>query len=322
MARFWISGSIVNNDLNKLRHMDLTGVAGIELAMYRDLAEVSEAVAWAQGAGIAYGFHHPLIKDPAFARDLGVQWFALSKELSSHDRVLRAAALSWVEDSLERAYNLGGQHLVVHAPTKIRDLDSPPITEDDCRALMTRTLSHLAHLAEKTGVQILIESDGPNPYYMTPGSLVELVAPYPHLAHCLDTMHFAVFTGKYGYPCTVEELTVATAPYTASIHLSNTISPSGSGIDLRPPGSQHLRLPVHPDQDPADGWIDIQAVVSEVTYQNPDCLLIMEHIPYRDCDLQALAAWGRDPHGYASEAIDWVRQLAKGNGNDMAGNGL
>lgn len=131
--------------------------------------------------------------------------------------------------------------------------------------IVNDSLEKLEIMPEEFNIPIIIESDGPNPYYNTSGSLKEMFKLHKNLTHCLDTMHFAVFTGKYKYPCSTQDLINELSDVTYAIHLSNTISPAGTGIDPRPiQGSRHLRLPVHPEQNPQDGWVDILEVINKV----------------------------------------------------------
>lgn len=209
------------------------------------------------------------------------------------------------------AASYGADYFLVHAPTVIRDIEDVKVSENQYKMIVNDSLERLEELALKFNITLVIESDGPNPYYNTPESLKEMFELHNNLTHCLDTMHLAVFIGKYQYPCSVLDLAKALSDVTFSIHLSNTISPAGTGIDPRPEGSKHLRLPVHPGQNPKDGWINILEVIEEVKNKHKDVLLVMEHIPFRDFDREVLEILGYNSSTYEEESIDWFSHYFK-----------
>jgi len=240
VAELWVSGSIVRNNLQDLGPAlhHLLGKApakpgrpqlhGLELGYLQNITEVELARGFADDLELDLGFHHPVVR----------QEQKVDRCITALDDDIRKASLAAVEQSLELASRACSRHLVVHAPSQLRDpAAASEVDGTRYRAMVAASMQRLDQLSREYNMPILIETDGPNPFYRTAKELVGLVAPYPHLAHCMDTKHFAVLTGKYQYPCSVAELVRETAPYTVSVHLSNTISPSGTGIDHRPPGS-------------------------------------------------------------------------------------
>lgn len=68
-------------------------------------------------------------------------------------------------------------------------------------------------------------------------------------------------------------------------------------------------MPVHPDQNPQDGWIDILEVIQKVKSKNNNVILVMEHIPFRSFDREVLEKLGYNVLTYEKESISWLQQL-------------
>ena len=299
----WLSGSIILEDVNKIDKLDNPDISGVEFGFLESSNDLEIINSFAKRKNIDLGFHHPIIKQ---SKDDIV----LSRQITSHKEEIRKKALEQVKYNLSIAANYGARYFLVHAPSEIRNKDEIKISGNQYKMIVNESLDKLEMLSDEYNIPVIIESDGPNPYFNKPENLKELFELHKNLAHCLDTMHFAVFTGKYKYPCTTKELISELSDVTYSIHLSNTISPAGTGIDHRPiQGSRHLRLPVHPEQNPKDGWVDILEVINQVRSKNPNVILVMEHIPFRSFDKEVLEILGYNPLAYEKESINWLCSL-------------
>lgn len=299
----WLSGSIISEDVNKIDKLDIPGISGVEFGFLESTDDLEIINNFVKNKNIDLGFHHPIVQKTN-------EDFALSRQITSHKKELRNQALNLVRLNMSIAVNYGARYFLVHAPTIIRNLDEINVSENQYKMIVNDSLEKLEEMSERFNLPVLVESDGPNPFYNTPESLKEMFEEHKSLQHCLDTMHFAVFTGKYEYPCSISDLVDAVSDVTYSIHLSNTISPAGTGIDPRPTkGSKHVRLPVHPDQNPQDGWIDILEVIQKVKSKNKTVILVMEHIPFRSFDREVLEKLGYNLLTYEKESISWFQQL-------------
>jgi len=305
MAQLWLSGSIVYEDITKLHKLDLPNVKGIEFGFLNDKSELDILKSFITERNMQLGLHHPVIKYKSIGENSNN--ISLDKCITSHIDDVRKNALESVHNSLALAAEYNAKYLVIHAPGKIKGTDKLSLTKEQYVKVVNESLFELDKMSHSFGVPIILESDGPNIFYNTPEDFVNLLKMYPNLKHCLDTLHFAVLTGKYKYPCSVKALIDATAPYTFSMHLSNTISPSGTGKDARPLGSEHLRLPAHPSQKPCDGFVDIDYAIKKVLDYNPDCLLVLEHLPYRDFELSMLEQLGYGFEAYSKESYEWIK---------------
>ena len=302
MAKLWLSGSVILENVKDIEKLNIPGIDGIEfgfLSSERDLEIIDRFI---KRNDLNLGFHHPIINSDE-------EDFMLSRCITSYNKHLREQALEQVKMTISIAAKKGAYYVLVHAPSKLIDKDKIEISKKRYKMGVNESLNKLEEMSQEFNIPIIIETDGPNYFYNTPESLKEMFEIHNSLQHCIDIMHFAVFTGKYKYSCTVKDLVKAISDVTFSIHLCNTISPSGTGEDPRAKGSRHLRLPVHPEQKPNNGWVNIVEVIEEVKSKNEEVKLVMEHIPFRSFDKEVLEKLGYNPEVYQKESINWIKSL-------------
>ncbi len=308
MARLYASMSIVGSRpgaLPWLRRQLGPMVSGVELGLFPDETRLGQAIAYCRQHHLAVSFHHPVVRAPG----IGSESY---KQVTAHPPAQRALALALVEQSLTLVARSGVPgHLVVHAPSQLLPGSDLPVRRE-YEAGVDHSLETLCRLSLRYGVEIHLESDGPNPFYRRPQAIAAYFRPWPHLGHCLDVMHLAVLCGKYAYEGTFEEWVACLAPFTRSVHLANTISPLGRGEDahIRQGGrGPHLRMPVHPAQAVAAGWADVAGVCRTVQHHNPEAVFVLESIPPRPHELSMMRRHGDRYPAYLRAGSVWAQQL-------------
>jgi sugar phosphate isomerase/epimerase len=78
-----------------------------------------------------------------------------------------------------------------------------------------------------------------------------MLSQYPVLRYCFDTGHMQLASQSTGFD--LHDFAEQIVPYTGSIHLWNT----RNGDDYQ----AFRHIPVHPSQNPEQGWVDIARVL-------------------------------------------------------------
>ena len=245
----------------------------------QNLPELRKAI---EHHDVASSVHAPLVKIP---------WYPMPPTLSflcDVDVEKRQLSLRMVHETMELAEDFGAEYVVVHFP-------SPPSTGVDGMGyaklwdIAWRSAVSLAELSEKHGVPIHIEGFGPSPF-LTVDFLVEIARGLPCLRYCFDVGHMHIAAKRDGFD--LYQFAQQLAPYIGSVHLWNN---RGIGDYL-----SFGHIPVHPSQEPEDGWVDIARLLPLILSSNPACRVILEsgsHYP------EALGG-----HDFR-DGVKWVKEL-------------
>jgi len=200
-------------------------------------------------------FHAPMPR-PDYFREPGIACYFLSE-----DAAARALSLRVLEDSLAFAATWGAAYVVTHLTYGPADTTDP----DRAGALARRACADIAALSRGYGVPVDIEFAAYSDGFNEPARFAEAVGTHPELGLCIDTGHAWIGACRRGrdYLGDIRRL----APLARSMHLWNS----------RGPGETAGHVPLHPDQSPADGWIDIPATLETVLAANPSVHIIFEY---------------------------------------------
>jgi len=276
MIDFSISTSAIRGDLSKLGTLTEHGFRQLEIGFFeaRSLSLVMEFV---RREGLAYGFHDPLPRLPSFDYPF----------LTDPDEEKRATTLDSLRRTLETAVKYKALYVVGHLPSVIWH-PGPGLDEERIMTLAQDSCSRLASWSEETGIPILLENVGPNPYFYRAEAFVEVFQAHRALRFCLDIGHLhltALHTGLDPFDF-AEKL----SPYTDLIHVYNA---TWETYRL------YHHLPVHPSQRPEAGWADIPNILRSALSKVSSCTIVFEHTPQYPAD-----------EAFVAEGIEWVKKLA------------
>lgn len=190
---------------------------------------------------LSMSIHSPLVK---------LDWYPNPPTwsfLCDVDKDSRNRTFKMVSETLALAEDIGADHIIVHFP--IPSTDGVGESESKLESIAWKSCDQLAELSEKRGVAIHIEGLGNSPY-LNNGFLTQSLAQYP-LQYCFDTGHMNLASNLTQFD--LYEFAEIIAPFVGSIHLWNN-----RGIE------DYLtfrHIPVHPSQDPEEGWADIKRLL-------------------------------------------------------------
>jgi shikimate kinase len=209
--------------------------------------------------GIVPSVHCPLRKAPWYPHP--VTWSFLTTDVHHAERQL---SLRLVEQALQDAQDIGATYMVVHYPTPASDR-AGEMSLDEQYAVAWDSARRLNEWAQSFAIPIHIEGFGPSPF-LTPDFLCQILTAFRNLRYCFDTGHMQIAAQRDGldYFAFLERL----APYLGSLHIWNT-----RGMDDY---RAYHHLSVHPQLDPAAGWVDIERVVRTVRAVNPCVPFVLE----------------------------------------------
>jgi len=185
-------------------------------------------------------------------------------------------ALEMALATVRSAADLGAVHVVVHFPTPYVDFQE--IIED---RVIDAFLDPLANEAHKLNVRVLIENLSTHPTFHLPEHYAAILERYEGLEFCLDFGH----AHQLGEIASISDFVTQLGSRIRSCHVYNRNNNSGRS-----------HMPVHTDQQAADGWIDMQAAITDLLNGGGVATWIMEPDPQRAEDLQraqAGAKWFR-----------------------------
>jgi sugar phosphate isomerase/epimerase len=166
-------------------------------------------------------------------------------------------------ETLEAAKRWGAEYVVCHltfGPTDSKD-------EAVARKLAEAALARFAAMSRASGIPIDVEFAAYSDSFHRPDVFVELVGVHPELGVCLDVAHAYIGSQRRERDYWKDIKTLAVKARSA--HLWNT----RGADDARNNG----HWPLHPSQDPKDGWIDIERVVNVLLAINSKMSIIFEY---------------------------------------------
>jgi len=223
-----------------------------------------------------FSFHAPISRSAAYPQR-GVTCYFLCEEAEK-----RAYSFALLENTLAAAAHWGATYVVTHltyGPADTRD-------RDRAVALAAAAARDMAAMSRRHGVPIDIEFAAYTDTFHEPRDFLAAIAPHPELGICVDVGHAALGALIRSRDVTID--VVQLAPKARSLHLWNTL-----GLEHT---KNHHHTPLHPDQDPDDGWLDIPMLLTIVLKAAPYTQVVFEY-PVDDVDPEIQA-------GY-----DWIEGL-------------
>lgn len=236
-----LSEAITENDLNRGEFYNLF------------LEELPKLKRVLLSLNLASSIHAPLIK-PQWYPDPPTGSFLCDVDKDSRDRTFRM-----ITETLAHAEDIGAEYIVVHFPTP--GTDGAGESEARLERIVWKSCDQLAELSMKRGIPIHIEGLGNSPY-LTTGFLGQALSQYP-LRYCFDAGHMHVASQTNGFD--LYQFAAGIAPFLGSVHLWNNRG-SDDYLTFR-------HIPVHPSQDPSEGWADIRRLIEVL---KPPCPVIFE----------------------------------------------
>ena len=208
--------------------------------------------------GIAMSIHTPLVKPDWYPNP--PTWTFLC-DLDPEKRNL---SLRMVADTMAMAEDFGAEYVVVHFPVPPSEATSQ-LGYPEWLGIAMDSCHKLVRLSEAHGIPIHIEGFGPSPF-LNATFLSGLFMEFPVLRYCFDTghMHLSAQRDGFDYFAFAQEV----LPYIGSVHLWNN-----RGLDDY---RAFRHIPVHPSQDPAEGWVDIERTLKIVAANGHPFSLIFE----------------------------------------------
>ena len=260
-----IQGSILDNDLSRGEFFNFPPqeITGLKKELIdRDLAR---------------SIHAPLLK-PDWYPDPPTWSFLCDVASDSRNRTFKM-----ITETLVQAGDFGAEYIIVHFP--IPSTDGAGESESKLRNIAWKSCDQLAELSQRYGVPIHIEGLGNSPY-LNDGFLTDTLEQYP-LRYCFDTGHMRLASQACGFE--LYDFAAAMAPFVGSVHLWNV-----RGLeDYR----NFRHIPVHPSQNPDEGWGDIKRLLEIL---KPSYPLIFESPPLYP---EALGNYDY------CDGVEWVKEI-------------
>jgi len=231
---------------------------------------------------LAMSIHCPLVKP---------EWYPEPPTwsfLCDVERERRELNLRMIRETMAMARDFGAEYVVVHFPcppsTGVNDKSYVELKE-----IALESAHRLALLSEEYGTPIHIEGFGPSPF-LAVEFIAEVITSFTVLHYCFDTGHMNLSAQRDGFDlCRFAE---QIAPYVGSVHLWNN-----RGMD------DYLsfhHIPVHPSQNPAQGWADIARILETIARGRPFLPLIIESPPWYP------RALGNQDY---RDGVRWIKEL-------------
>ena len=230
--------------------------------------------------GLAVSIHAPLVR-PDWYPDPPTWSF-----LCDVDKENRNLTMRMITGTMDQAEDFGAEYIVVHFPTPASDASGE--SQAELEAIAWRSSDWLAELSQKRRIPIHIEGVGVSPF-LNVEFLSRVLSQYP-LRYCFDTGHMQL--ASQGADFDLYEFAEQIVPFVGSIHLWNT----RNADDYQ----KFRHLPVHPSQNPDEGWVDIARVLKILG--QPSRPIIFEsahHYP------EALGDYDY------RDGVQWVKELLK-----------
>lgn len=200
------------------------------------------------------------------------------------NKKLREATFDLLESNLKMAKSINSENVVVHF---ISDRIDNDVSEEEIKNIAFESASRLNTLAEKYNIPILLEYAGYNQKFYKIEDWIDVVKHNYNLGICLDIGHLYIASKLYNFD--YYEKLKKLSYYTKVAHIWNTRGVEDLG--------EFSHIPVHPNQNPNDGWIDIEKSLRILLRDNYDLPIIAEP-DYIFSDLK-----------YVEEGMKWVNNL-------------
>jgi len=189
------------------------------------------------------------------------------------DAERRSRSFSLIRTTMEEGAEMGAEYTVVHLqrPAHFSGDDLSAVTEQQLLENLRIACNELTALSNELGMPLRVENLFDYPLFHKSSSYQKMFEEFPSLGFCLDIGHLDVDARRFGF--NFMDFIVEMMPYTRAVHLQNS---RGRSEDFE---TRHWKAPVHPSQNPADGWRDIPAILHTILAANPDCIINFEAAP-------------------------------------------
>lgn len=276
---------------------------GAEIGLCDAFPDVLGAVAEAEYYEWVIGVHHPTHREggPAWCRFL------------DPDRSVRTEALEIAWTAAQAAHRLGARYILFHFPWPALQMpgvdyaalgwefrDAEPVPWDawpreaELYDWSRRCFDRLAELQERERIRVVLEIDGPNPYFFDDDLYSRLFEEFPELSLCIDTGRLGLLARTHGQDPVA--LAARWLPWARHLHLHTSLwDEQGRFRSHVPTSGRHTRN-LWPAVTPA---ADIARMVVEA---HPRAVVVLEHDPgavspeeLEACHEWAAALAGRSP---------------------------
>lgn len=252
---------------------------GAEIGLLDTFPDVLGAVGETEFYEWTLGVHHPLFTEG------GPQW----PRFLDPDAGVREAALEGAYTAAQAAHHLGARYILFHFPwPALADpavdygaqgwyfnadpVDPSAWTEAKLYDWSRRCFEQFAAIQARELIRIVLEIDGPNPYFFDGELYSRLFAEYPDLSLCIDTNRLGLLARTHGQDPIA--LTRRWLPWARHLHLSTSMWDEAGRLT-----GHHLPTTA---AHTADRWpqvtpaADIARLVVEA---QPRATIVLEHNP-------------------------------------------
>jgi sugar phosphate isomerase/epimerase len=252
---------------------------GCELGFLDTFPDVWGAVSEAEFYDWNIGVHHPLYKEG------GAPWC----RFLDPDPAVREHALQVAVTAAQAAHHVGARYILFHYPWP--GLQEAPLgawSEATLYDWSRRVFERLAETQEQELIKVVLEIDGPNPYFFDGELYSRLFAEFPALSLCQDTGRLGLLARTHGKDPL--ELCRRWLPWTRHMHLHTSMwDEQGKFVNHIPTNGTHT----------AEKWPRVTPAADMarlIVAAQPRCTVVLEHDPraVSPAELEAAHAWAVD----------------------------
>jgi sugar phosphate isomerase/epimerase len=271
--------------VENLWRLDVFGLRRAEFVIF-DPATRGSLLEYIRGTDLRFSVHTPMFMPEDYPEN------PLLACIVDPDDDRRCRAVGLMMRNMDLAAELGGEYTVVHVQRPEQFAGAAPGAFREREAMRMALLSAevLAAHSDRTGVPVLLENLMDNATFYSAVHYLEVLDAFPQLGFCLDVGHLDMDARRFGI--NIMEFVQALAPRTRAVHLQNSFGPT------HPTAPRPWKIPVHPSQNPCDGWVDIRSVLSAVLRANPACVINFEFRPEKS-----------QGNEFILEGMNWIRQI-------------
>ncbi|MBE0479599.1 MAG: sugar phosphate isomerase/epimerase [Dehalococcoidia bacterium] len=248
--------------------------------LHHDLARLEQIIRF---HSLRWSVHAPLVQ---------LDWYPRPPTwsfLCDRDREKKALTLKMITYTVEQAEHMGADYVVVHFPSPANE--APGKDKARIESIARDSCDRLAALSVKRNMPLHIEGVGSSPL-IDAEFLTGILREFTPLRFCLDIAHSYLASKENEFE--LYEFAARLLPHTGSVHLWNTRS--------REDYMTYRHVPVHPSQDPEEGWIDVARILKVLADSIRSIPIICES---ENSFPQALGN-----HDYR-EGVRWVKEILR-----------
>lgn len=265
---------------------------GAELGQLETFPDVLGAVSEAEFHDWIIGVHHPLYKEG------GMEWC----RFFDADPAVRREALDLAQSAAASAHQIGGRYILFHFPWP--GFQAPGVdhraqgwyfthpladgadwSEAKVYAVSRAAFERFAAIQAQESIKVVLEIDGPNPYFFDGDLYSKLFSEFPELSLCIDTGRLGLLAKTHGKDPLA--LCRQWLPWARHLHLHTSMwDEQGTFINHIPTNGSHT----------ADRWPQITPaadMAKMVVEAQPRATVVLEHNPRAVSaeELEAAHAW-------------------------------